>query len=48
MLNQILNRFRGQVRLRVEAAFPERVLNQAERVAKPVSEADLAGRLDLR
>ena len=27
MLNQILNRFRGQVRLRVEAAFPERVLN---------------------
>ena len=28
--------------------FPERVLNQAERVAKPVSEADMAGRKDLR
>ena len=28
--------------------FPERVLNQAERVAKPVSEADCAGRKDLR
>lgn len=28
--------------------FPERVQNQAERVAKPVSEADRAGRLDLR
>ena len=28
--------------------FPERVLNQAERVAKDVSEADMAGRLDLR
>lgn len=28
--------------------FPERVLNQAERVAKEVSEADMAGRKDLR
>ncbi len=28
--------------------FPEKVLNQAERVAKEVSEADMAGRLDLR
>ena len=28
--------------------FPERLLNQAERVAKDVSEADMAGRLDLR
>lgn len=28
--------------------FPERVLNQAERVAKPVSEPDMAGRKDLR
>ena len=28
--------------------FSERVLNQAERVAKDVSEADMAGRLDLR
>ena len=28
--------------------FPERVLNQAERVSRPVSEADRAGRLDLR
>ncbi|MCM1101689.1 MAG: ribonuclease R [Clostridium sp.] len=28
--------------------FAERVLNQAERVAKPVSEADRAGRRDLR
>lgn len=28
--------------------FPERVLNQAERVAKEVSEADREGRLDLR
>jgi len=28
--------------------FPERVLNQAERVAKPVSVADMQGRLDLR
>lgn len=28
--------------------FPEKVLNQAERVAKPVSEADMSGRMDLR
>ena len=28
--------------------FPEKVLNQAQRVAKEVSEADRAGRLDLR
>ena len=28
--------------------FPERVLNQAERVSSPVSEADMQGRLDLR
>ncbi len=28
--------------------FPERVLNQAERVAKDVSEADMAGRMDIR
>ncbi|MCD7921436.1 MAG: ribonuclease R [Clostridiales bacterium] len=28
--------------------FSEKVLNQAARVAKPVSEADMAGRLDLR
>lgn len=28
--------------------FPEKVLRQAERVAKPVSEADMAGRRDLR
>ena len=28
--------------------FPERVENQAERAAKPVSDADRAGRLDLR
>jgi len=28
--------------------FPEKVENQAERVAKPVSEADMNGRLDLR
>ena len=28
--------------------FPEKVLNQAGRVAKPVSEADRAGRMDLR
>ena len=27
MLNQIVNRFRGQARVRVEAPFPERVLN---------------------
>ena len=30
------------------AEFPERVLNQAERVAQEVSEADMEGRLDLR
>lgn len=29
-------------------AFPEKVLNQALRVSKPVSEADMAGRKDLR
>ena len=28
--------------------FPEKVLNQAERVAKPVTEADMFGRMDLR
>lgn len=28
--------------------FPEKVLNQAERVASPVSTADMAGRMDLR
>ena len=28
--------------------FPEKVMNQAERAAKPVSEADCAGRCDLR
>ena len=28
--------------------FPEKVLNQAERVAKPVSTADMAGRKDIR
>ena len=28
--------------------FPERVMNQAERVAQEVSEADMAGRVDLR
>ena len=28
--------------------FPQKVLNQAERVAKPVSEADMAGRKDFR
>ena len=28
--------------------FPEKVLNQAERVGKDVSEADMAGRMDLR
>ena len=28
--------------------FPEKVLNQAERVAKDVSEADMAGRMDIR
>ena len=29
-------------------SFPEKVLNQAERVAKEVSDADLVGRMDLR
>ncbi len=29
-------------------AFPEKVLNQAERVAKDVSPADMAGRMDVR
>ncbi len=29
-------------------SFPEKVLNQAERVAKDVSSADMAGRMDLR
>lgn len=29
-------------------AFPEKVMNQAERVGKEVSEADMAGRMDLR
>ena len=29
-------------------SFPEKVLNQAERVAKDVSTADMAGRMDLR
>lgn len=28
--------------------FPERVMNQAERVGKDVSEADMAGRMDIR
>lgn len=28
--------------------FPQKVLNQAERVAKEVSEADMAGRMDIR
>ncbi len=28
--------------------FPEKVLNQAERVGKPVSTADMAGRMDIR
>ena len=32
----------------IPTEFPERVLNQAERVGKPVSEADCAGRKDLR
>ena len=27
MLKELVNRMQGQVRLRVEAAFPERVLN---------------------
>jgi len=32
----------------IPTEFPEKVLNQAERVSKPVSEADIAGREDLR
>ena len=28
--------------------FPEKVLNQAERVAKDVTSADMAGRMDIR
>lgn len=32
----------------LKSEFPEKVQNQAERVAKPVSEADCSGRLDLR
>ena len=32
----------------IQSDFPEKVLNQAERVAKPVSEADMVGRRDLR
>jgi ribonuclease R len=32
----------------IPVEFPEKVLNQAERVAKPVSEADMQGRMDLR
>lgn len=32
----------------IPSEFPERVLNQAERLAKPVSEADMVGREDLR
>ena len=32
----------------IPAVFPEKVLNQAERVAKPVSMADMAGRKDIR
>ena len=28
--------------------FSEKILNQAERVAKEVSEADMAGRMDIR
>ncbi len=34
--------------LNLPEEFPERVLNRAERVTKPVSEADMAGRMDLR
>ena len=34
--------------LGIRTEFPEKVLNQAVRVGKPVSEADCAGRLDLR
>ncbi len=32
----------------IPTEFPEKVLNQAERVSKPVSDADIAGREDLR
>ena len=32
----------------IPTEFPEKVINQAERVGKPVSEADCAGRKDLR
>ena len=32
----------------IKTEFPEKVLNQAVRVGKPVSEADCAGRMDLR
>ncbi len=32
----------------IKTEFPEKVLNQAVRVGKPVSDADCAGRLDLR
>lgn len=32
----------------IPVEFPEKVLNQAERVGKEVSEADMAGRMDLR
>ncbi|WP_072523898.1 ribonuclease R [Clostridium sp. Marseille-P3244] len=34
--------------LGIRTEFPEKVLNQAVRVGKPVSEADCVGRLDLR
>ncbi len=34
--------------LGIRTEFPEKVLNQAERVGKEVSEADRAGRMDLR
>ena len=27
MLNEVINRLRGQVRIRAECAFPDRVLN---------------------
>ena len=33
--------------LGIKTEFPEKVLNQAVRVGKPVSEADRAGRKDL-
>ena len=32
----------------IESEFPEKVLNQADSMNKPVSEADMAGRTDLR